>query len=430
MILLLQPSASIKGTINLPSSKSYSIRSALIAACGGKSQVNNISSCDDAKVALRAARYLGAKVTSSKKNSITISVQQEKKLSSSLNVGESGTVLRFILPLAALRPTKSIIKGEGTLCARPNNHLIETLKKMGCDIRGKGKKQTVPITLSGGELGGGKLSIDGSLSSQFVSALLIAAPLLQENSKLFIKGKKVVSQTYIQMTLLVLRKTGIRIEQISKRLFLIKGKQRYKGLKKFIVPSDYGLAAFWLAAGALLNSDVILKGYFDHRLVQADGAILDFLKRMGICFQSTRKQLRIKGPCVIKGGSFSLKNSPDLLPIMAVMAMFAKSKTRLYGIAHARIKESDRISDLRNELLKVGAKITEKKDEIIIYPQEFYKTATLDPHNDHRLAMAFAILGLKIGLKVKNVECTAKSYPEFVFDLKKIRAKVRKIKNL
>jgi len=430
MILLLQPSSSIKGTIKLPSSKSYSIRSVLISACGGKSQIHNVSSCDDAKVALRAARYLGAKVTSLRKNGITVVVQQKKRPQSFLNVGESGTVLRFILPLAALQSETSVINGEGTLRTRPNNHLVETLKKMGCDIQGAGKKQSVPLVLKAGKLKGGKLGIDGTLSSQFVSALLIAAPLLEEDSQILIQGKKVVSQTYIQMTLLVLRKAGICIEQVSKRSFLIKGKQRYKGLRNFTVPSDYGLAAFWLAAGALLNSDLILKGYFDHQLIQADGAILDFLKRMGIRFQTTKGQLRVKGPCIIKGGSFSLKNSPDLLPIMAVTAMFAKNKTRLYGIAHARIKESDRISDLRRELLKVGAKITEKEDEIIIYPQKNYKTAMLDPHNDHRLAMAFTILGLKIGLKVKDIECTTKSYPGFVSDLKKIKVKRRKVKSL
>ena len=156
---------------------------------------------------------------------------------------------------------------------------------MGCDIRGRGKKQTVPIALEGGKLKGGKVDIDGTSSSQFISALLIAAPLLEEDLQLSIKGKKVVSQTYIQMTLQVLRKAGIRIQQISNRSFFIKGKQHYKGLRNFTVPSDYGLAAFWLAAGALLDANLILKGYFDHQLIQADGAILDFLKKMGIRFQ-------------------------------------------------------------------------------------------------------------------------------------------------
>ena len=130
---------------------------------------------------------------------------------------------------------------------------------------------------------------------------------------------------------------------------------------------------------------------------------------------------------MLKGGNFSLKDCPDLVPIMAILALFAEKKTRLYGIGHARIKESDRISDLRKELLKIGAHVTEKKDELTIYPQENYRSnCLLDPHKDHRLAMAFTVLGLKVGVKIKDVECVAKSYPDFVKDFQKIGATFQK----
>ena len=195
-----------------------------------------------------------------------------------------------------------------------------------------------------------------------------------------------------------------------------------------MVPSDYGLAAFLLASGVLVESNVRLKGFLDSSLVQADGKIMDFLKAMGAEIKKTRSSLELKGPFVLKGGSFSLKDCPDLLPIMSVLALFAQKKTRLYGIEHARIKESDRISDLRKELLKVGAKITEKKDEMIIYPQKEYKeNVLLDPHHDHRLAMSFCVLGLKLGVRVKDIECVDKSYPDFVSDFKKLGVKIRKI---
>jgi len=158
-----------------------------------------------------------------------------------------------------------------------------------------------------------------------------------------------------------------------------------------------------------------LKGYFDDALIQSDGAIMGFLARMGLTMLRTAKSIRIKGPCVLKGGTFSLKRCPDLVPIMAVTAMFAKGVTHLKDIGHARVKESDRISDLRQELLKVGADIKETKDALIITPCAAYQGGvTLDPHHDHRLAMAFAVLGLKVGLKVKDMECTSKSYPGFV----------------
>ena len=167
----------------------------------------------------------------------------------------------------------------------------------------------------------------------------------------------------------------------------------------------------------------MLKGFFDDKLVQSDGAILGFLRKMGLRPTRTSRSLTIKGPYRLKGGTFSLRDCPDLAPIMAVTAMFADGPTRLKDIAHARVKESDRISDLRQELLKVGANIEEKADELIIRPRSSYSGGVeLDPHCDHRLAMAFAVLGLRIGVTVRDMECTAKSYPQFWAHLKQLSA--------
>lgn len=425
MIFSIRPIASLRGSVNLPSSKSYSIRSILIAACGGSSRIEHVSSCDDVKAAFRAARYLGSTIKFQGKNCISVSLKKDSvSKSSRLNIGESGTVLRFVLPLAAIMKRKAIIEGEGTLKDRPNRHLVETLRMMGCKVNGKGKTHTIPIIIKGGNLSCGSFRIDGTLSSQFVSALLIACPLIPGNTKIFIKGRKIVSIDYIKMTLSVLKRSGINIQQVSDRAFFVKGNQKYKGLKKFQIPSDYGLAAFWMVAGSLLKSDLFLRGYFDRKLIQADDAIIPILRKMGVSFEQTKKYLGIKGPFIIRGGSFSLKNSPDLLPILAVLALFARSKTRFYDIAHARIKESDRIGDLRQELLKVGARIIEKKGELIVYPQDRYNAnVVLDSRGDHRLAMAFAILGLKIGTRVKNIDCSSKSYPDFVKDLKNLTKK-------
>jgi 3-phosphoshikimate 1-carboxyvinyltransferase len=277
----------------------------------------------------------------------------------------------------------------------------------------------VPIVFNGGELRGGRLEIDGSLSSQFISALLIALPSLKNDSHLVLTGKELVSQDYIKMTTQLLFKAGISIKRLSDREYVIKGGQKFKGLKNFHVPSDYGLAAFPMAAAALLSSDVMLQGNLDDDFIQADGHILDFLKRMGVKFKKTGKAIKIKGPFDLKGGIFSLKNCPDLVPIMSVLALFAKGKTKLVGIHHARAKESDRISDLRKELLKVGADVSETSDALIIEPRASYKTGQLlDSHHDHRLAMAFTVLGLKIGCRVKDIESSHKSYPNFVNDVK------------
>ncbi len=430
MILTVKPAAVLKGKVRLPSSKSYSIRSFMIAACGGQSTIIDPSNCDDAKVSMHVARFLGAKIKLTKRSSIfycNVTACKNRSRISKINVKESGTVLRFLLPLLALRQRKVIIIGEGTLRGRPNVFLTRTLRKMGIVIKGSGKGESVPVRIAGGQLQGGTVTIDGTLSSQFISALLITCPQLMQDTKLTLSGKQLVSTDYIAMTCQVLKLSGIKIIKKGSRRYEIKGKQKFRGLTNFIVPSDYGLAAFLMAAAVLTKSDVTLTGHLTKKLVQADGHIVPLLRKMGVQLQTTSKWIRIKGPHALKGGNFSLRNCPDLVPIMSIMALFAKGRTRLYGIGHVRSKESDRISDLRKELLKIGAKITEKHDEIVIDPQERYKSnRLLDPHRDHRLAMSFCVLGSKIGVRVRDIECTRKSYPDFVKDFKAIGASVRK----
>lgn len=427
MILQVFPSQCLKGQIRLPASKSYSIRAFIISSCGGQSQILFSSDCDDALVAKNTAQALGAKIVSLKKDCFKISAHQSKLRLEKINVKESGTTLRFLLPLAALSGSKAKIIGEGTLIGRPNKFLNETLRRMGVCIEGAGEKESVPILIHGGKLRGGLVEIDGSLSSQFVSALIIACANLKEDTTIVIKGKELVSADYIQMTTQILAESGIKIKKINGRKYLIKGGQKFKGLKSFTVPSDYGLAAFLFAAAALTKSEVVLEGYFNDKFIQADGHILHFLKKMGVAFVCSKNAIKVKGPFSIIGGTFSLKDCPDLVPIMAVLALFAKGKTKLVNIRHARVKESDRISDLRHELLKIGAAIKEKEDSLEIIPRSLdeYKTNTaLDPHRDHRLAMAFAVLGLKLGCVIKDIECTHKSYPGFVKDMKALGVKL------
>lgn len=400
MNLKVNPLDKLKGRIVLPASKSYSIRASFVSACGGASTISNISDCEDAFVAKNIAKDLRA----------------SKRI---LNVGESGTSLRFLLPLLSLHVPHARVVGKGTLVGRPNVHLCEALRRNGMDIRGRGPKESVPIIYKGGAINTGTIEIDGSVSSQFISALLITLPRLKADTRIVIKGKTLVSSDYVIMTRQILALAGIRIVQKNDREIFVKGNQQFKGLKKFRVPSDYGLAAFSMAAAALVPSQIMLQGTFNDRLIQSDGHILKFLKKMGVRFTKSVEDISIEGPFKLKGGTFSLKDCPDLVPIMTVLAMFATGKTILTDIAHARVKESDRISDLALELKKVGAKFKESRDSLTILPQSQYQSGqTLDPHHDHRLAMAFAVLGLKIGVTIKNIECTHKSYPSFVKDMK------------
>lgn len=426
MILHVQPahvrSRGLKGTVRLPASKSYSIRAFIISACGGKSKISHPSDCDDALVAASVAKQLGAKIQS-QKNIFLIEAHPAKRPSTQINVRESGTVLRLLVPLLAVAGHKGEVTGKGTLIGRPNRHLLETLRRQGVKVKGSGPQESIPIQILGGEFKTGTVTIDGSVSSQFVSALLIACSQLPDNTTVELKGRELVSTDYIQMTTAVLAQAGIKVKKISGRKYRIAGGQKFSGLKNFSVPSDYGLAAFLMAAAALLPSDVTFKGHFDDRFIQADGKILEFLKKMGVTWTRTKEAIRMKGPFRLRGGTFSLQTAPDLVPIMAVLGLFSEKPVKLTHIGHARVKESDRISDLRNELLKVGARVDETVDTLTVYPlNSFRGNVVLDPHRDHRLAMAFAVLGLKIGLRIQDIECTKKSYPGFVADLQALGA--------
>lgn len=429
MKLTVSSAKKLHGQIKLPSSKSYSIRAFLIAAAGGASLITDPSDCDDSRIAWTIAAALGAKVRWLKTNICRVKGAIRPPAQNHFQVGESGTVLRLLLPILSLYSAGFMVEGKGTLEGRPNRSLVETLKKMGVVIFGQGEKHSIPIQLFGGKMKGGHIAIDGSLSSQFISALLIACPRLKDDTMLEVTGEQMVSSDYIDMTLQMLKRSGIIVERVSERIFKINGNQTFQGLGEFTVPADYGLAAFHMAAAALIPSDVVLTGYFNDELVQADGAVLELFAKMGVEFKKKADRITLKGPCVIRGGEFSLKDCPDLVPIVTVLALFADKKVRLYDIEHVRAKESDRISDLRTELLKVGANIEESRNELIVHPQKEYKKGVnLDPHHDHRLAMAFAVLGAKIGVAIKDVECTSKSYPKFVRDFQKIGVRVRKSK--
>ncbi|MDP2940190.1 MAG: 3-phosphoshikimate 1-carboxyvinyltransferase [Candidatus Omnitrophota bacterium] len=426
MNLQIKPASYLEGSIIAPASKSYTIRVLFIACLAGRTIVVGPSNSQDAIVAKSVCSKLGAKIKKVKGNTWLINgVKGKLSFPSKINVQESGTSLRFLLSLATLTDKKIEITGCKTLSARPNRALLKVLRKLGAKIRGKGVQESVPIIVETGNITSGNIAIDGRLSSQFISSLLITLPLLSSKSSLKILGNYIVSLPYIDMTKVVLKLAGIKITRTNKRHFLIAGRQRFKGLKRFVVPADYGLAAFIIGAGILCKSQITIKGIGFDKLIQADKNILPIIRRMGVKLKVSKAFIKIRGPQNLKGAMLNLKDSPDLVPVVAVLALFAQGKTRIYGIGHVRLKESDRISDLRKELIKTGADIREKKDELIIYPKKALKGGiTLDPHQDHRLAMAFSILGLKLGLQVKNIECVKKSYPNFLSDLKAIKAQI------
>ena len=424
MNLVLKPNLSLSGKISAPASKSYSIRAVFIASLGKKSTIKNLSLCDDVEASINVCRQLGAKIKFLNKSSCMISgVEGKIKFPKTFNVKESGTTLRFLLSIASLTKNNTKILGSGTLNSRPNKPLIDVLKKQGAKISGTGKNHCTPINVKKGSLKGGRIVIDGRLSSQFISSLLILGPFLSKDSIVKIKGSCLVSNPYIDMTILSLKKAGIHVKKSNSREFKVRGNQKYKALKNFNIPGDYGLGAFFMVASAINNCKIYFNNLKKDDFVQADMKILPMLKSMGVKYKISKSGLTILKSSKIKGAKLFCRDCPDLVPILSVLALFANSKTEIYGIEHTRTKESNRISDLRVELEKVGARIKETRGSLIIYPNcKLITGKTLNPHNDHRLAMAFCILGLKIGVTVSNIKCINKSYPDFLMDLSKLGA--------
>ena len=272
-----------------------------------------------------------------------------------LNVGESATLLRFVLPILALSKGKFKVIGKKTLCDRPNTPIVKALQTWNINISGRGKYHKLPINIhSNGKIKGGKIVVNGSMTSQTVSSLLIAAPFANKETTIKIKNK-IVSKPYIDLTTDVLKWARIDITRSGYGRFKVKKKQRVVPRNVFSVHGDYSSAAFLMAAACLVKSDITITDLVNDK--QGDRAIIDILRRMGAKILYKNNSVRVRGPFTLKGISIDCGDTPDLVPILAVLGCFAKGKTRIYNIKHLIYKESNRITGPAGELMKLKARI-------------------------------------------------------------------------
>jgi 3-phosphoshikimate 1-carboxyvinyltransferase len=424
--ILVKRAEFLHGRIPAPPSKSYTHRAIIIGSIDRSSRIRNPLFCDDTERSIDACRNLGASMKI-KKDLIIIDGwnQNPKKPEVELNFGESASSLRFMIPLCGLVNGEVTLTGEGSLKKRPNDYLVRNLRKLGMEISGKGKFHTVPIRIRGkGKLHGGKILLEGDIySSQFISALLLAFPLAGEDTLIRIRGK-LVSKPYIDITIDVLQKAGVKVVNREYREFEIPGAQKFRGLD-YPVSGDYSSSAFILAAGCILDSDVEITELEDDR--QGDRKIVDFLREMGADVKRSGKKIIVRGPYELDGGEFDCCDTPDLVPVLAILASSARGKTRIFNISHLRIKESDRIGSLAEELSKLGVKVKPGPDYLIIDGSATkLRGGIVDSHGDHRIAMALSVLGLKTeGICIKGGESISKSYPDFINDLKSLGADIK-----
>lgn len=422
--VILKKTGTLTGKVCAPSSKSYTQRMVIAAALSkGTSTVSSPLLSEDTEATLRAVTALGAEVKSTENCLIIKGAQLLKATKESIDCGESGATLRFMIPVAALAEGPSVLVFRGSLDRRPVEPLLGGLKELGANAAvGKvGGKDAVFV--DGGGIRGGKTTIPGDVSSQFISGLMFACPLAKEDTELKLTSQ-LQSVDYVKMTEVVLSNHAIGIGIRENRIF-IPSNQKYKATDER-VPGDFSSAAFLLTAAAITDSKVQISN-LDYVGVQGDRAILGILKRMGVNVKACKDSIEIEGSGnSLKATDVDAKNIPDLVPVCTVLGCYAKGKSHIFGAHRLKLKESDRLGSLYSELTKMGAQITMNSDGLRVQGGFQLHGTVIDPHNDHRIAMACAVaaLGAEGETTIVNAECVRKSYPQFFTHLKQLGADV------
>ena len=425
--ITLAPISAVEGTINLPGSKSLSNRALLLAALSkGTTKVTNLLDSDDIRHMLNALKALGVRYHLSDDKTIceieglggAFNIQDNL----SLFLGNAGTAMRPLTAALCLKgnhEAEIILTGEPRMKERPILHLVDALRQAGAEIRYLENEGYPPLAIRNSGIKGGKLKIDGSISSQFLTALLMSAPLAENDTEIKIIGE-LVSKPYIDITLAMMRDFGVHVENHHYQKFQVKGNQSYISPGKYLVEGDASSAYYFLAAGAI-KGKVKVTG-IGKNSIQGDRLFADVLERMGAkitwgedFIQAERDELH--------GIDMDMNHIPDAAMTIATTALFAKGESVIRNIYNWRVKETDRLAAMATELRKVGADVEEGEDFIRIQPLALsqFKHAEIETYNDHRMAMCFALIALSdTPVTILDPKCTAKTFPTFFDEFEKL----------
>ncbi len=408
----------LKGTVNVPSSKSLCHR-AIIAAClaNGKSIIRNVTYSNDILATIEGMKALGATINRYDEY-LEIIGSNVKRINKVIDANESGSTLRFLIPIAATINEDVTFVGKNNLPNRPLDVYFDIFNEQG--IKYEYQDKYLPLTISGA-LHPGVYNVRGDVSSQFITGLLYALPLLNGESVINITTP-LESKGYIDLTLDVLKKFGIIVEKLKKG-YKIPGNQKYKPFD-YIVEGDFSQAAFYLVAD-MLGSEVSLKQMKLNSL-QGDKKILNDIMDFGGLIYYDNELLSCKRR-ENKRARINFSQSPDLGPILSVLAALSKGKSKFVDVKRLRIKECDRVSAMEEELTKLGANVYSNYDKMKFVGVDALHGAVVDAHKDHRIAMALAIAGTVCDgdVTILNAECVSKSYPNFFEDFASLGGRVR-----
>ncbi|OGP66545.1 MAG: 3-phosphoshikimate 1-carboxyvinyltransferase [Deltaproteobacteria bacterium RBG_13_47_9] len=407
----IRPLTHLNATVTIPGSKSVTHRALIVSALAdGESVLINALQSEDTEYTRRGLETFGVEIFS-EKNRLHVrgSGGLLKTGDRSIFAGNSGTSMRFLTALAALKNGCTLLDGDERMRKRPMAGLLEGLSALGIEAYSRNGDGCPPVRIESQGLRGGMAGIRGGESSQFLSALLMIAPYALEDVGLEVTGS-LSSMPYIDITREVMSAFGVEVRSDGYPSFLVQRGQRYLS-REYVVEGDASHASYFFSAAAITRGKVRVEN-FKTDSVQGDAGFPALLEKMGCHVARGDRWAEVSGK-KLHGIEIDMNTVPDLVPTMAVTAAFARGKTVIKNIAHLRLKESDRISALTEDLSKMGIRVEEGKDWLAIQGGKAHG-AEIETHNDHRLAMSFAVAGLAVpGIKIKEEQCVNKSFPGF-----------------
>lgn len=414
--LTLPPIAKIEGEINLPGSKSVSNRALLLAAlANGETQITNLLRSDDIGHMLNALRKLGVAYSLSDDGTrCTITGNSgafHQTSQTELYLGNAGTAMRPLCAALCLGTGEYTLTGEPRMQERPIGPLVTSLRQAGAQIDYMKNEGYPPLHIVANGLSGGQITIDGTLSSQFLTALLMASPLAQSDTTITIEGD-LVSKPYIDITLHMMAQFGVTVENYGYQRFAVQGGQSYQSPGTLLVEGDASSASYFLAAAAIKGGAVKVTG-IGKKSIQGDTRFADVLQAMGANVEWGDDYILVRRG-QLHGVDMDMNHIPDAAMTIATAALFAEGRTAIRNIYNWRVKETDRLHAMTTELRKVGADVVEGEDFIEITPPARLTHAAIDTYNDHRMAMSFSLLALDpASVTINDPKCTAKTFPDY-----------------
>ncbi len=433
----------LNAAVRVPGSKSLTNRALLIAAlANGKTKLTNALFSDDSKYFAQALQTLGFDIQLDEKNSeMTVQGLGGKipAARADLFIGNAGTAARFLSAFLTLAHGEYILDGDSRMRERPIGELADALGQLGCDIQPlqkveSGQQVCPPVRISASGLKGGKTKLAGDISSQFLSALLMVSPYAKSQIEIELTTE-LNSKPYVDMTIAIMKDFGVEVQRNGYQSFTIpitnyqppvsslqSPISNYElPITNYPIESDASAASYFFAAPAICGGTVKVEN-ISRNSVQGDIKFLDVLTQMGCTAEETDHCLLVIGHAELRGVDVNLRDLPDTAQTLAAIAPFADSPTRIRGIASARHKETDRIHATCAELARLGVQVDEHEDGMTIYPCKTFQPATIQTYNDHRMAMAFSLIGLRFdGVTIENPSCVSKTFPNFFEVLETLR---------